>query len=509
LRDVANQGAKTKADLLIIGGGINGAGIARDAAGRGLSVVLVEQADLASATSSASSKLIHGGLRYLEQLEFRLVAEALREREVLLHAAPHLVQPLRFIMPHAPGLRPGWMIRAGLVMYDYLARRQMLPGSSSVNLTRAPFGAALQDQYVRGYAYWDCRVDDSRLVVANALAAAERGARILPRTRCVSAAREGRVWRARLRDATGESEVTARALVNAAGPWADQVAQLALSDSTGARLQLVQGSHIVVPRIYEGDHAFILQNDDRRVVFVCPYEDAYTLIGTTDVEVKGGPGECVVTPQEIAYLCRAANRYFQVPLKASDVVWQYCGVRALVDERDASPSALSRDYRLQVDGAAGEAPLISVFGGKITTYRRLAERVLDQLVPWFSGLPCAWTANVSLPGGDLPAGGVGAHTKELRVRYPGLSEKLLGALAGRHGSRAAAVLGTARSTHDLGEYFGGELYAREVDYFMHHEWAHEAADVLWRRTKTGLHLQEEDRARVAAHMKACAADAMR
>ena len=509
MRDVAHQGAKTEADLLIVGGGINGAGIARDAAGRGLSVVLIEQGDLASATSSASSKLIHGGLRYLEQLEFRLVAEALHEREVLLRTAPHLVQPLRFIMPHAPGLRPGWMIRAGLVLYDYLARRQMLPGSSSVNLLQAPFQATLQDQYERGYAYSDCRVDDSRLVVANALAAAERGAHIRPRTRCVSAARDGRVWRARLHDATGESEVTARALVNAAGPWADRVSQLALGSSAGARLRLVQGSHIVVPRIYDGDHAFILQNDDRRVIFVCPYEGSYSLIGTTDVEIEGEPADCAVTSDEIAYLCRAANRYFQVSLKAADVVWHYCGVRALVDEGDANPSALSRDYRLQVDGAAGEAPLISVFGGKITTYRRLAERVLDQLRPWFSGLPGAWTAAVSLPGGDLPAGGMGAHTKELRARYPELSEKLLGALACRHGSRAAAVLGAARSAQDLGECFGGQLYAREIDYFMHHEWAHEADDVLWRRTKAGLHLQEVDRVKVAAYMKASAADPMR
>ena len=505
LRDVANQGAKTEADLLIIGGGINGAGIARDAAGRGLSVVLVEQGDLASATSSASSKLIHGGLRYLEQLEFRLVAEALHEREVLLRIAPHLVEPLRFIMPHAPGLRPGWMIRAGLVLYDYLARRQMLPGSSSVDLSRAPFRTALQERYVRGYAYWDCRVDDSRLVVANALAAAERGARILPRTRCVAAAREGSQWRARLRDANGEIEIAARALVNAAGPWADHVSRLATSGPAGARLRLVQGSHIVVPRLYEGEHAFILQNDDRRVVFVCPYEGTYTLIGTTDVEVKGEPGGRIATPEEIAYLCRAANRYFQVPVKASDVVWHYCGLRALVDENDASASELSRDYRLQMDGAAGEAPLISVFGGKITTYRRLAERVLDQLAPWFPGLPRAWTADVSLPGGDLPVGGLASQVKALRARYPELSEKLLEALACRHGSRAAAVLGAACSTHDLGEHFGGELYAREIDYFMHHEWAHEAADVLWRRTKAGLHLRDDERAKVAAHMRAAAA----
>lgn len=363
---------ETEADLLIVGGGINGAGIARDAAGRGLRVVLVEQEDLASATSSASSKLIHGGLRYLEQLEFRLVAEALHEREVLLRNAPHIVHPMRFVMPHARGMRAGWMIRTGLFLYDWLARRDTLASSSRVLLAGPPYRPGLKPEYVRGYAYWDCRVDDARLVIANARAAADLGARIMTRTMCIAAQRTGAGWHARLREGTRETEISARAVVNAAGPWASRFLTEAIGESSGSRLKLVQGSHIVVPRLYDGDHAYTLQNDDRRVIFVYPYEGAYTLIGTTEAEFEGNPRDCRVTAAEVDYLCRAVNRYFGRGISNADVVWSYCGVRALVDDGARKLSQVSRDYVLTVEAGVDGAPVLSVFGGKITTYRKLA-----------------------------------------------------------------------------------------------------------------------------------------
>jgi glycerol-3-phosphate dehydrogenase len=490
---------------LVVGGGINGVGIARDAAGRGLSVILCEQGDLGCATSSASSKLVHGGLRYLEQLEFRLVAEALAEREVLLRAAPHLVQPMRFVMPHAPGLRPAWVIRAGLFLYDWLARRDTLDPSSAIDLRTSAYGRGMQRRYARGYVYSDCWVDDARLVIANALAAAEAGAEIRTRTACVAALREGDRWRARLRNATGEVEVVARGLVNAAGPWVAQFLIDAVGEPAGERLKLVQGSHIVVPRLYEGTHACILQNDDGRVVFVYPYEDSYTLIGTTDVELAGEPRACSPGADEIAYLCRAANRYFDVQIGAADVHWSYCGVRALADAGTAEPSKLSRDYLLRLDAPPGQAPLLSVFGGKITTYRRLAERALERLGRVLNGVGERWTAGVPLPGGDAPD--VDAHVRSLVTRYPSLPPSLVHALGRRHGSRTAAVLGNSQSEADLGECFGADLYAREVDYFIEHEWAREGDDVLWRRTKAGLHLSVEERQRivhyVAARAEAC------
>ena len=487
------------ADLLIVGGGINGVGVARDAAGRGLRVVLVEQDDLGSATSSASSKLVHGGLRYLEQLQFRLVSEALAEREILLRTAPHLVRPTTFIMPHARGLRNSWIIRAGLLLYDALARNQTLPHSRAVDLTREPYRSSLQPQYTRGYMYSDCRVDDARLVIANARAAADLGARILPRTACVKLERTGLAWRAHLRQANEELMLTARAAINAAGPWAKDFLGRVAVEPPPRRLRLVQGSHIVVPRLYEGDHAFIVQNDDRRVIFVYGYESAYTLVGTTELELPREIGRCSATPGEIDYLCRAVNRYFARQVRSDDVVWSYCGVRALVDDGGPDPSSVTREYALELDAPPGKAPLLSVFGGKITTYRSLAERVMEKLAPGFPALGKSWTASVPLPGGEIECP-LETYQDELRMRYPKLPGELLGALCYRHGSRTAAVLGSAREVSDLGEHYGGQLYALEIDYLMQHEWAREAEDVLWRRTKSGLHLSPVQQGKVRDYM---------
>jgi glycerol-3-phosphate dehydrogenase len=482
-------------DLLVVGGGINGAGVARDAAGRGLSVLLCEMNDLGSATSSASSKLIHGGLRYLEHYEFRLVAEALAEREVLLRCAPHLVRPMRFVMPHVPSLRPAWMIRAGLFLYDYLARRQTLPGSHRVDLREAPYNAGLKPGLSTGFAYSDCGVDDARLVILNALAAARHGARIATHTMCTAAARAGGRWHAKLRDAAGmESDVYAKAIVNVSGPWARKFLTEAVRQPAAFNLKLVQGSHIIVPRLYDGEHAFILQNEDRRVVFVYPYEGSYTLIGTTELEFSGEPGPCQASEQEVAYLCRAANRYFVRQLAPRDVVWRYAGLRPLFDDGASDPSAITRDYVLRIDGGRNEAPILSVFGGKITTYRRLAERVLDALAPWFPAARGAWTANAPLPGAE-PRGAGEAHGCDdaLLRRYAGLPRGIVAGLLRRHGTLIEDVLGEARSVDDLGDHLGADLYAREVDYFISREWARTGEDVLWRRTKCGLHLTAAER----------------
>jgi glycerol-3-phosphate dehydrogenase len=485
-------------DLLIIGGGINGAGIARDAAGRGLRVVLVEQGDLGSGTSSASSKLIHGGLRYLEQLQFRLVTEALREREVMLRIAPHLVRPMRFVMPHAPHLRPGWMIRCGLFLYDQLAGRRTLPASGRLKLD-ATSRSGLKPEHTHAYAYSDCWVDDARLVIGNARAAADLGARIMPRTTCIDAQRQGNQWCARLQHAGGETDVAARAIINAAGAWADRVRSQSLGLKAEGLLKLVQGSHIVVPRLYAGEHAFIIQNDDRRVIFVYPYEHDYTLIGTTEVGLDDESIACRTSPAEIDYLCRGVNGYLERQVSASDVIWSYCGIRALVDDGARDPSRTSRDYLLRLDGKPGEGPLLSVLGGKITTYRRLAERTLEKLTPWFPDIGRPWTASATLPGGDIK-GDIEGYSETLSERHSMLPGGLIRALVRRHGSRTPEVLGAARSLEDLGAHFGGHLYEREVDYFMHAEWALDADDVLWRRTKTGLHLSRDQQGKLRAYM---------
>ncbi len=488
-------------DLLVVGGGINGVGIARDAAGRGLSVLLVEQNDLGGATSSASSKLIHGGLRYLEQFEFRLVAEALHEREVLLRIAPHLVRPMRFVMPHVAELRPAWMIRAGLFLYDVLARRQTLPGSATVNLAQPPYNNGLKPALARGFIYSDCWVDDARLVIATARSAAACGAGIRTRTACTSLRRDARSWRAVLQPEHGPAkEVAATAVVNVAGPWAKSFLSDVAAIDVPFNLRLVQGSHIIVPKLYDGAHAFILQNDDRRVIFAYPYETHYTLIGTTDVELPGNPAQCVATADEVRYLCAAVNRYFQRTVTERDVVHRFAGIRPLFDDGAGDPSQVTRDYVLRLTGERESAALLSVFGGKITTYRRLAEEAVDALRPWFPRMTARWTAGAPLDGGDLGSRGI----TEMQARYardfPWLPAADLAALFFRHGANLPAVLAGAATLDDLGAGLAPSLYAREVDWFVDREWATTAEDVLWRRTKVGLHSTPAQQQAVAAYI---------
>jgi glycerol-3-phosphate dehydrogenase len=492
-------------DLLVIGGGINGAGIARDAAGRGLSVVLVEKDDLAAHTSSASTKLIHGGLRYLEHYELRLVAEALAEREVLLRVAPHIIEPLVFVLPHEPHLRASWMIRAGLFLYDRLGGRMTLPKSFSVRLDRTRYGAGLKPRFRKGFVYADARVDDARLVVCNALDARAHGADIRVRTRLAAARRDNGLWHATLVDAAGMSSgITARALVNAAGPWVRAVQGELAGVPVKAAVRHVKGSHIVVPRIHDAPHAYILQNADNRIVFVIPYQDDFSLIGTTDVPVEHY-AHPVISDEETYYLLTLANTYLDRPLAPSDIVWSYSGVRPLYDDGTSDPSAITRDYVLQLDAAgdaanAPVAPVLSIFGGKITTYRKLAEAALAELRPYFPAMGPSWTHAAPLPGGDLPEGDRDGWLAELRRRYPALPAELLRALAHRHGTRALAVLADARSPADLGEDFGAHLTEREIRYLQRDEWAVTAEDVLWRRTKCGLAMTRQSCARVGEYV---------
>jgi glycerol-3-phosphate dehydrogenase len=477
-------------DLLVIGGGINGAGIARDAAGRGLSVLLCEKGDLACATSSWSSKLIHGGLRYLEHYEFRLVAEALAEREVLLKVAAHLVWPARFIMPHVPELRPRWMIRAGLFLYDHLSRRASLPGSSAVRLDAPPYDSGLKPQFRHGFIYSDCRVDDARLVVANAMDARERGVQVMTRVECLRARRDNGSWIAELSNGT---QVSARAVVNAAGPWVKSVLNGHLQQPSRDAVRLVKGSHIVLPKLYEGEHAFILQNDDRRVIFMIPYGDLHTLVGTTDIPVEDETAPPEASAEEIDYMCRAVNRYLARPTRPEDVVWRYSGVRPLYDDGTDDPSAVTRDYTLRVDDEAGRAPVLSVFGGKITTYRRLAEQAMDKLAPYFPGLKPAWTDRSPISGSDFGDATRVEARDAFFASHPHIPEATLRPIFRRHGTHAQAVVGDG----NLGEDFGAGLTERELRYFVEREWAQTAEDVLWRRTKAGLLMTPAQRARVA------------
>jgi glycerol-3-phosphate dehydrogenase len=491
-------------DLLVIGGGINGAGIARDAAGRGLKVLMVEQGDLASATSQWSTKLIHGGLRYLEQYEFRLVHESLAEREVVLRQAPHIVEPLSFVLPHEPHLRPAWMLRAGLFLYDHLGRRDTLPGSFGVDLSCTPWGAGLKPKFGKGFVYSDARVDDARLVVFNVMDASLRGARVLVRTTLMSARRErdaaGSFWSATLRDVSGVlTDVTAKALVNAAGPWVKRVRDTINDMPSKEGVRHVKGSHIVVPRVHEGAHAYILQNADKRIVFVIPYQERYTLIGTTDVAVETFERP-EISGDEIDYLLELSNTYLAQPLARVDVLWTYSGVRPLYDDGASDPSSITRDYVFKLDtGGKGGAAALSIYGGKITTYRKLAEHALDELKPFLPPMRPRWTASAILPGGDLP-GGTAAWSAELIRRFPGLPASLLRSLARRHGTRALLVLGNAKKPADLGEDFGHGLLAAEIEYVVREEWARESEDVLWRRTKCGIGMSDGERGRVAAYV---------
>ncbi len=487
-------------DLLIVGGGINGTGIARDAAGRGLSVVLCEKDDLASHTSSASTKLIHGGLRYLEHYEFQLVRKALIEREVLLRAAPHIMRPLRFVMPHEHKQRPGWMIRAGLFLYDMLARRELLPGSRGVNLRRHPAGAPLKSGYTRGFVYSDGWVDDARLVVLNAVGAAEKGARILPRCHCESVQRHADHWIATLRKADGTTlRVRARALVNAAGPWAARFLQSAMPHAEGRSLRLIKGSHIIVPQLFDHSYAYIFQNADGRIVFAIPYERDFTLLGTTDLDYQGSLDEVRISPEEVEYICELANHYFEKRTTPQDVVWSYSGVRPLLDDASTQASAVTRDYRLELDTGEGEqqrAPLMSVFGGKITTFRKLAEEAVDRISPVLGSSQPAWTADACLPGGDL----LGEHPSNRSVlefdncvlkqqkRYAWLPPSLVERYVRAYGTRIHLLLKGRSELAQMGEEIAPFLYAAEVEYLIEFEWAATGADILWRRSKLGLHL---------------------
>ncbi len=488
-------------DLAIIGGGVNGAGIARDAAGRGLSVLLIEQNDLAAGTSSRSTKLIHGGLRYLEFYAFRLVREALIEREAIIRIAPHLTRPLRFVLPHHSGLRPAWMLRLGLFIYDHLGGRSILPGTELIDLTHSRFGEPLRREFRRGFVYSDGWVDDARLVVLNAVDAAERGAVIRTRTRLIRADRAGDHWQLVLNARGNRETVTAGAMVNAAGAWAPEVAEHLLRQKFSAHVRLVKGSHIVVPRLFEHDHAYIFQNADNRVLFAIPYEHDFTLIGTTDEDFNGDLAAPTASAGEITYLCRAASVYLRKPVTPDQVVHAFAGVRQLYDDGARSAQNLTREYVLDLEGRAGQAPLLTVYGGKITTYRRLAEAALKKLGPYFRLGP-AWTAGVPLPGGDFPHDGVESLVARARGLWPFLTEPHAGRLVRAYGTRLDRILGEAQTLDALGERFGGELTAAEVRYLMRHEFAETPDDVLWRRSKLGLHVGAEAVAALTRFMEA-------
>ncbi len=488
-------------DLLVIGGGINGAGIARDAAGRGLDVLLCEQDDLAAHTSSASTKLIHGGLRYLEHRDFRLVRQSLRERAVLLRNAPHIIWPMRFVLPHHAGLRPWWMIRLGLFLYDHLGGSGPLPPCASIDLRSHAGGRALQGRYRRAFEYSDCWVQDSRLVVLNARDAHVRGAEIRTRTACVSLAPDGSGWAAVLADqeSGARGTVAARGVVNAGGPWVGQVRALAGGDAAKHRVRLVKGSHIVVRKLFDHAHPYIFQAGDGRVLFAIPYEEDYTLLGTTDVEFEGAPGRVEITPEEIDYICAAANDYFETPVAPDDVVWTYSGIRPLFDDHAENASEVARDYVLHLDPAP--APMLSVYGGKITTYRRLAERAVDMLAGPLGASGSRWTSDAPLPGGDIPNADIGEFTAQCAARYSWMPERLLRHFIRHYGTDIHALLASRSSVDDLGEHFGAGLYAAEVAYLVEHEWARTAEDILWRRTRKGLGVSDAGVERLRAYLR--------
>ena len=490
-------------DLAIVGGGVNGCGIARDAAGRGLSVFLCEQNDLANGTSSASTKLIHGGLRYLEYYEFRLVREALKEREVLLHAAPHIIWPLRFILPHHRGLRPYWLIRLGLFLYDSLGNRKLLPGTSTVNLRTDEAGTPLKDLFSKAFEYSDCWVIDSRLVVLNAMDARQHGAVISPRTKCLAATRKNGLWELKMEDRRNGAVTTifARCVVNATGPWLDDFLTQTSHRDTGEHIRMVKGSHIIVNRLYAHERCYIFQNADGRIIFAIPYENDFTLIGTTDVDFQGDPGAVSISNEEINYLCEAASEYFISPITPDDVVGSYSGIRPLFDDGKSDAKSATRDYVLTVDEQHEEAPLLSIYGGKITTYRKLAEAVMKKLQPFFPAMGEDWTETAHLPGGDFHPLDFSAEVEKLQQTCSCLNERYATRLIRNYGTRAYDIVKGVQRQEDLGRCFGGDLYEVEISYLIQYEWALSGDDVLWRRSNLGLFFSEEERQQLDTWMQ--------
>lgn len=520
--------SETSYDIVVIGGGVNGCGVARDAAGRGLKVLLVEKEDLGWATSSASTKLFHGGLRYLEFFEFRLVREALIERETLLRAMPHISWPMRFVLPYNPelrfadsstlgrilrvampllgGRRPAWLTRLGLFVYDHLGGRKLLPATKVLNLSQHYVGGVLKSEFQKAFEYSDCWVEDSRLVALNARDAVDRGATVLTRTACTGAEREGDHWRVSLRNDCGETDVTARAIVNAGGPWVADVLTGKLRQNSTERVRLVRGSHIVTKRLFDHDQPYFLQQPDGRIIFAIPYETDFTLIGTTDEDHDADPANPVCTPEERDYLINAVNLYFDKPISADDVVWTYSGVRPLYDDGASTATAATRDYVLSLSEPSAGAPVLSCFGGKITTYRRLSEEVVDRIAPTLNASRPGWTAGVPLPGGDFPHDGAEDLIVSLRNQFPFLDDRWARRLVRAYGMDAERMLDGAAEAADLGQTFGWNLTAREVDWLITHEFAQTAEDILWRRSKLGLRLSAEEvealRGYVAEHVAA-------
>ncbi|GEM74006.1 glycerol-3-phosphate dehydrogenase [Vibrio sagamiensis] len=489
-------------DLIIVGGGINGAGIAADAAGRGLNVGLYEAQDFASATSSASSKLIHGGLRYLEHYEFRLVSEALAEREVLLRKAPHIAWPMRFRLPHRPFLRPAWMIRSGLFLYDNLGKRTTLPASKTINLAQS---GLLKPEIKVGFEYSDCWVDDARMVLLNVLAAKENNAEIRNYCRVESAKRKDGVWHVTIHDIITDQrfERTAKALVNAAGPWVKQFFDDGLEQQSPRNIRLIKGSHIVVPRIHDEPQAYILQNKDNRIVFMIPYLDKFSIIGTTDVEYKGDPRKVSISEEEVDYLIDIVNQHFVQQLKRDDVVWSYSGVRPLCDDESDSPQAITRDYTLELDSKQDQAPLLSIFGGKLTTYRKLGQAAMHKLAPYFPEMGEDWTANQALPGGNFSCSREQLASM-IHTHYPWIPEALLLRYVTLFGTLTWKIVKDTTCLDDMGHRFSDQahgVYQREIDYLINHEMACNEEDILWRRTKLGLYMTEEQQQELAAYLK--------
>lgn len=483
-------------DLFVIGGGVNGAGIARDAAGRGLSVFLCEKDDLAQGTSSRSGKLVHGGLRYLEYYEFRLVREALIEREVLLESAPHIIWPMRFVLPHNPADRPAWLVRLGLFLYDNLGGRKKLPGTRTLNLRTAPEGAPIKDDYTKAFEYSDCWVDDARLVLLNALDAAGRGVTVKTRIACTSIRRENGIWTVETADTLSGAKQTvkARCVVNTAGPWVNDIIGRVAGLNSNRNVRLVKGSHIIVPKFWEGRQAYLVQNPDKRVIFINPYENDLALIGTTDIPYQGRPEDVQADDKEIDYLLKSVNRYFKQQLRQTDIIHTFSGVRPLYDDNAENPSAVTRDYIFEVDGGEGKAPLLSVFGGKITTFRKLSEHALERLRPFFPSMGPGWTAKAHLPGGEMAGADFDQFLGDVRARYPWLPVGLAKHYARLYGTRIHALIGPADGTADLGQAFSPLFYEREARFLMETEWALRPEDILERRTKHGLHMSPAERA---------------